>query len=153
TAEIDPKTGASVTVRARSADEATVSVQKGKLTLRSGGQTTMLLAGETAQLVKGRPPERLASFVTVETKPRVQSTVQIATNDAPPGRGLGRMTARVPGQTEVVTGVRLVQHDVHVVVRDGIARTEVEEVFHNDTSRVLEGRYVFPLPTDASISR
>jgi Ca-activated chloride channel family protein len=34
-----------------------------------------------------------------------------------------------------------------------VARTEVEEVFQNDTSQVLEGRYVFPLPADASISR
>jgi Ca-activated chloride channel family protein len=151
-AEIDPRAGANVTVRARSADEATVSVQKGKLTLRSGGQTTMLLAGETVQLVKGRPPERMASFVSVETRPRVPPNLQIA-NDTAPVRGLGKMTARVPGQNEVVGGVRLVAHDVHVVVRDGVARTEVEEVFHNDTSRVLEGRYVFPLPTDASISR
>src|SRR5262249_49594058 len=145
TADIDAKLGANVTIRARSADEATVSVQKGKLALRSsGGQTTMLFAGETAQLVKGRPPERMAWFVRVEARPRAEAVVQVAT-DAPPPRGLGRMTARVPGQNDVVSGVRLVAHDVHVVVRDGIARTYVEEVFQNDTSRVLEGRYVFPL--------
>jgi Ca-activated chloride channel family protein len=36
---------------------------------------------------------------------------------------------------------------------DRVGRTEVEEVFQNDTSQVLEGRYVFPLPADASISR
>ena len=63
------------------------------------------------------------------------------------------MTARVPGRTEVVSGVRLVSHNVDVVLRDGVARTEVEEIFQNDTSQVLEGRYVFPLPADASISR
>ena len=43
-------------------------------------------------------------------------------------------------------------HNVDVVLRDGLARTEIEEVFQNDTAQVLEGRYVFPLPADASIS-
>jgi Ca-activated chloride channel family protein len=63
------------------------------------------------------------------------------------------MTARVPGRSDVVSGVRLASHHVEVALRDGFARTEVEEIFQNDTSQVLEGRYVFPLPTNASISR
>ena len=63
------------------------------------------------------------------------------------------MTARVPGTTEVVGGVKLASHQVRAVIRDGFARTEIEEVFENETDRVLEGRYVFPLPPDASISR
>ena len=63
------------------------------------------------------------------------------------------MTARVPGTTEVISGVGHTKHDVRVVILDGFARTEIEEVFQNDTSQVLEGRYVFPLPPDATISR
>lgn len=68
-------------------------------------------------------------------------------------RGLGTITARVPGTNEVISGVRLTSHKVSVVIRDGFARTEVEEEFLNETPRVLEGRFVFPLPPDASVSR
>ncbi|MCC6214604.1 MAG: AgmX/PglI C-terminal domain-containing protein [Polyangiaceae bacterium] len=70
-----------------------------------------------------------------------------------PRRGLGTMTARVPGKEAVVEGVRLASHAVRVTVHDGFARTEVEEVFQNDTAQVLEGRYVFPVPPAASVSR
>ncbi len=70
-----------------------------------------------------------------------------------PARGLGLMTARVPGTQEVVGGVRLARHDVRVTIRDGVAHTEVEEVFHNESGRVLEGRLVFPLPSDATLAR
>lgn len=68
-------------------------------------------------------------------------------------RGLGTITARVPGTQQVVGGVRLVSHEVRVVVRDGFARTEVEEEVLNETPRVLEGRFVFPVPPGASVSR
>lgn len=68
-------------------------------------------------------------------------------------RGLGSVTARVPGTSEVVEGVRVASHHVSVVVRDGFARTEIEEELANDSPRVLEGRYVFPVPPDASLSR
>ena len=48
--------------------------------------------------------------------------------------------------------IGLAQHDPGPF-HDGFARTEVEEVFQNDTPRVLEGRYLFPVPPDASVSR
>jgi hypothetical protein len=70
-----------------------------------------------------------------------------------PARGLGAMSARVPGTGEIVSGVRLVSHKVEVVLRDGFARTQVEEEWLNETPQVLEGRYSFPLPPEASISR
>ena len=151
TGEVDPKIGGSVVVRAKSVERATVTVEKGKLTLRSsGGQATVVLSGETVDLVKGKPPERIASFVAVETRPHTVSQPTLVAESGP--RGLGRMTARVPGRTDVVSGVRLMSHNVDVSLRDGLARTEIEEVFQNDTAQVLEGRYVFPLPADASIS-
>jgi hypothetical protein len=43
--------------------------------------------------------------------------------------------------------------EVRVDIRDGIARTEIEEIFENRTDRRLEGTFQFPLPPDASISR
>src|SRR5262245_59208981 len=70
-----------------------------------------------------------------------------------PRRGIGTMTARVPGSEAVVEGVRLLSHHVRTVIQDGFARTEIEEEFLNETGRILEGRYVFPLPPRASISR
>ena len=42
---------------------------------------------------------------------------------------------------------------VRVDIQDGVARTEIEEVFDNRTDRRLEGTFIFPLPPDASISR
>jgi hypothetical protein len=68
-------------------------------------------------------------------------------------RGLGTLTARVPGTTTVIGGVRLVAHRVRAVVQDGFARTEIEEEFLNETSQILEGRYVFPVPARATVTR
>lgn len=70
-----------------------------------------------------------------------------------PRRGLGTVTGRVPGHPATVGGIRLVSHRVRAVVQGGFARTEIEEVFANDTSRVLEGRFVFPLPPGATVTR
>lgn len=68
-------------------------------------------------------------------------------------RGLGTLTARVPGTSAVTEGVRLAARRVRVKIEGDFARTEIEEEFFNETDRVLEGRYVFPLPPSASISR
>ena len=112
--------------------------------------------GEGAVFERKAPPDLHAVFTGAVSRLR-QSVLTVPETPPPPKtvvepRGLGTMTARVPGQTAVVGGVRLAQHRVRAVVRDGVAQTEVEEVFQNDTDRVLEGRYVFPLPADASIS-
>lgn len=64
------------------------------------------------------------------------------------------MGARIPGTSDhEPQGVRLARHDVRVTIHDGFARTEVDEEFHNDTDRVLEGVLEFPIPRGASVSR
>ncbi len=63
------------------------------------------------------------------------------------------MKARVPVSGESVGGTRLVSHKVRAVIRGGFARTTVEEVWANDTSRVLEGVLSFSLPSRAAVSR
>jgi Ca-activated chloride channel family protein len=139
--------GTTVAAEARAADRILATVHRGRLAF--GPHTVR--SGETVHLVRGREPDvrgawdgRLGPVMCLEP-------------ETAPGRaevrGLGRMTARVPGQEQVVGGVGLVRHDVRVVIRDGYARTEIEEEFKNETDRVLEGRYVFPVPPDASISR
>ena len=41
---------------------------------------------------------------------------------------------------------------VHADITGGVARTEVEQIWRNDTDRAQEGSYLFPLPEGASIT-
>lgn len=112
--------------------------------------------GEGAVFERKAPPDLHAVFAGAVSRFR-QSVLAVPEPPPPPKtvvepRGLGTMTARVPGTTPIVGGVRLAKHRVRAVVRDGVAQTEVEETFQNETDRVLEGRYAFPLPADATIS-
>jgi len=49
--------------------------------------------------------------------------------------------------------MRLKQHRVRIRIDDQAARTEVTQVFFNPNPWVVEGRYLFPLPENASVSR
>ncbi|MHC5011923.1 MAG: VIT domain-containing protein [Planctomycetota bacterium] len=53
----------------------------------------------------------------------------------------------------VVNPVRLKGHRVEATLRDRVADVVVEQVFHNDSARQLEGTYLFPLPEGASVAR
>ncbi len=77
----------------------------------------------------------------------------LAREERGPLRGLGTMSARLPNTDQVRDGVHLRKHHVNVFIRDGFARTEIEEEFENTTPHVLEGRYRFAVPGDASLSR
>ena len=48
--------------------------------------------------------------------------------------------------------LRVTDHLVEAIVRDGIAHTTVTQTFHNDTGRRLEATYVFPLPEEADLT-
>ncbi|MFO0608443.1 MAG: FecR domain-containing protein [Polyangiales bacterium] len=66
--------------------------------------------------------------------------------------GLGELRARRPGATaERDQALHLASHGVKVRVVGNVARTEVEEVFRNDTGQELEGVYRFPLPPEAQV--
>ncbi len=139
-------------------DRAELSVSRGRLSVHGSGgvegQGSSLFAGQGVSLQRKSLPDLRAAFAGSLAQLR-QSVGVAPVSAAPPvgePRGLGTMTARVPGSPTVVSGVRLTRHHVRAVVADGLAQTEVEETFLNETSRVLEGRYVFPLPADASIS-
>lgn len=150
--------GAPVTavLRTLAGGAAVVTVRRGGLAVRAeGGEPVELRAGEAAKIAPGQAPDKGAAWsggdvLAASLEPDEMMEERGASSTA---RGVGTITARVPGTRDVVGGVRLVAHKVSVVVRDGFARTEIEEEFYNETSRVLEGRYVFPLPPDASISR
>lgn len=44
------------------------------------------------------------------------------------------------------------EHDVRVVINNGVAVTEVEQVFVNKENRIVEALYVFPVPKNASVA-
>jgi hypothetical protein len=137
------------------------------LSVQSIGAALVTVHHGLARMIAGNgPPFEVKTGQTVRVSPEgavdrragfrgelALAEVTQPDRDADVPRGLGSMTARVPGTDRVVGGVRLASHAVRAFIRDGFARTEVEEVFQNDTDQVLEGRYVFPLPPDASISR
>jgi len=62
---------------------------------------------------------------------------------------MGSLLAKVDGRNTPLT---LGFHKVSVDIRDGIARTVIEESFVNHTRSRLEGTFYFPLPQDSSIS-
>ena len=49
-------------------------------------------------------------------------------------------------------GVIIESHRVTVDIDNQVAKTRVEQVFYNDSSRMAEGTYVFPLPVGAAVS-
>ncbi len=146
---IDRALPASVGVRAGEVETAVV-VRRGRATLDEGVE---IRSGESARVRADRAVERgIAVALDPDLAGRPEDPGP-SDHDPVVARGFGAMTARVPGTPEIVAGVRLVAHHVDVIIRDGFARTEVEEEFANDTARVLEGRFVFPVPPDASLSR
>src|SRR5512140_3545442 len=63
------------------------------------------------------------------------------------------VTARVPGTTQTVSGLRLVPGAVRVAEEGGLVRTEREDVVQNATSMQLEARYVVHLPKGSALTR
>jgi Ca-activated chloride channel family protein len=49
-------------------------------------------------------------------------------------------------------GLHLQSQNVKVTVTDQVARTNIKQVFSNDTDRNLAGTYLFPLPADTTFS-
>ena len=48
--------------------------------------------------------------------------------------------------------IRILDHQVNVVINNGFAMTEVHQTFYNANSQDLEAIYSFPLPKSASLS-
>lgn len=44
-------------------------------------------------------------------------------------------------------------HHVNVIIRDQLAQTKVDQIFHNDTSTEREGMYIFPMPDGSAITK
>ncbi|MFG0319090.1 MAG: VIT and VWA domain-containing protein [Planctomycetota bacterium JB042] len=74
--------------------------------------------------------------------------VPLALSLAPPADAAGTLTPT--GSPDLA--VRIASHHVDVVLRDGFARTEVIQTFHNPNPHALEAHYAFPLPKSAALS-
>jgi len=68
---------------------------------------------------------------------------------AAPAAGAGLL---VPSNAGNDSSLQIKSHDVSVVVEDGYAITEVNQVFHNAQANDLEATYRFPVPDKASVS-
>jgi len=58
----------------------------------------------------------------------------------------------VPSNGSSVNGLQIKSHEVAVVIEDGYAITEVNQVFHNPQANDLEAIYRFPVPDKAAVS-
>ncbi len=149
--------GTKLTVTA-SEDHASVEVLRGVVEVTdASGTPVQVNAGQEAQLVRGAridvaPANDLAQRVAFEG----ELGVGLGHNEDTDGSvsGLGELRAKKPGSTtEKDHAVRLTSHSAKIRVVGNVARTELDEVFTNDTDDVLEGIYRFPLPPGAQIER
>jgi hypothetical protein len=141
----------------RSDDEsAAVHVARGEVRLSDGrGHAAVVSAGEEGRVYPGSPPTTSAVASLGEAL-GWSEVIQPEADDEPEARprALGELKAQKPGEKAERSGaVRLDSHTVRVKIAGSVARTEVEEVFTNQTDDVLEGIFRFPLPPDAKIER
>ena len=135
-----------------------VDLVAGAATYHSGGHELSLTPGVHVDgpLVAGvEPPAPSASLRPLDETAwtsafALASQVADGYEAAPPG--IGSLTSRRAGTSVEGQRVALTAQKVHVSITGGIARTEIEQTFTNGASQELEGRYRFPLPTDASIA-
>lgn len=139
--------GGSYTVTRRP-DAIVVSAERGTVSVATadGRIKEMLTAGQEATLADGRIERALARPRSLDLEGR-EDGARAAT-------GLGELKAKKPGAADATaTALRIAKHDVRARVAGTFARTEIEEVFANDSDDVLEGIYRFRLPRGATIER
>jgi tetratricopeptide (TPR) repeat protein len=133
---------------------ASVEVSRGAVRLvADSGREVEVHAGQAGWLERGRTPE--VSAATSLWQALAWSETERDEEDRHHAlRGLGQLKAKKPGaDRELDDAVRLTAHRVSVRIAGAMARTEVDEVFTNETDDVLEGIYRFPIPADAQIER
>jgi hypothetical protein len=112
-----------------------------------------LRAGEAGQITRQGEPRLEHALDLGRSLAWSSESFEPATPEQAQG-SLGSLAAKRPRDQQELSGaVQLTEHDVKVQIVGSIARTEVEEVFTNQTDDVLEGIYRFPLPPGAQIER
>ncbi|MGE0323638.1 MAG: FecR domain-containing protein [Polyangiaceae bacterium] len=135
-------------------NSASVDVSRGAVKLMdTRGREVVVRAGEEGRLDEGIPPYAASAPTLGEALAwsDLQGPDEKEQHDV---RGLGELRAKKPGEKDERKGaVRLTSHEVKVRMVGQLARTEVEEVFSNETDETLEGIFRFPIPPDAKIER
>ncbi|MCA9673118.1 MAG: FecR domain-containing protein, partial [Myxococcales bacterium] len=145
-------TGTKLDVKVHSSKRATVDVSRGTVEVGEGGRRLAVGAGERAELERGRAP-RVGTPGDLSALTRwAREALRTPKHEHASSEGFGSLTARIPG-SRATRPLELRAQTVRVTIRDNIARTEIEQRFYNPSRRTLEGRYRFPLPSGASISR
>ncbi len=128
-------------------DMVVITAERGDVSIGSadGRVRELLSAGQEASLRDGHIERALARPRSLDLEGG--SATARAT-------GLGELNAKKPGAADsTATALRIAKHDVRARVAGTFARTEIEEVFANDSDDVLEGVYRFRLPRGATIER
>lgn len=130
-------------------DHTTVQVTRGVVRLgERAGDGVEVKTGQEGVLARGR----VSVSPAVDLGGRVAWSELSGPDDGAAATGLGELRARRPGSSvERDQSVHLAEHSVRVRVVGNVARTEIEEVFRNDTGSELEGLYRFPLPPEAQV--
>ena len=122
----------------------TMTVHRGQVSLV--GKQEVLRAGQT---VRQHTAEK-----TIETSLTVPPVLVPATTAfAREATGsFGRVVARVPGTDKVVEDARITSVRIRSSVRNGIVRTEFDQVLSNPSNQGLEAHLTLPLPARANLS-
>ena len=139
-------------------DVTSVRVTRGKVALHAAsGARAEVEVGEEGVVRAGGAPVVVPS---VDLARAVGWASELQTEDGAESTaeetiaGIGSLRARRPGEREDrERPLAIASHRISVRIVGNVARTEVEEVFRNDSDVELEGIYRFPMPPGASIAR
>ena len=131
-------------------DLTSVRVTQGVVSLSTSEGKVEVVAGDEGLTDGGAP--RVVPALDLASSIRF-SELETRGDEDLPVPGLGELRARKPGEREErERPLTLAEHVVRVRIAGPVARTEIEEVFQNDSGDVLEGVYRFPLPEGARIA-
>ncbi|AKF10536.1 FecR domain-containing protein [Sandaracinus amylolyticus] len=143
-------------VLAATPESASVRVTRGTVRVHGANQGSReVKSGEEGVLRANAAPE-VAPVMDLARSLSWSELNNVVAQDDPETTlpGIGSLRARRPGEREDrERPLTLARHDVRVRIVGNVARTEIEEVFRNDSDATLEGIYRFPLPADAQIAR
>ncbi len=126
-------------------NEGSVDVVRGSVALENtSGESVMVRSGEMGRLSSGNPPSVSPSPSLADSVAWGEDAFGGGSEPSEVHRGLGELVAKKPGESNERRGaVTLTSHAVRVRIAGAVARTEVEEVFTNQTDQVLEGIFGF----------
>jgi len=135
-----------------------VRVTRGKVTLSSSdgrradvdvGEEGVVHAGGSPTVVPSIDLARAVGWASeLQNEDGAESTVEETI------AGIGSLRARRPGEHEDhERPLNIASHAIRIRIVGNVARTEIEEVFRNDSDQELEGIYRFPMPPNAHIAR